>query len=183
MRLDHPFLSAVQLATAAAIAVVAAVTPAPAPREVVVALSFLGESETESGGWRGVDLLERPSESVDRFQLTLTPSDDVQLTVDELENGIERRVFPLAHEDGALKKGRSYALPAPAQFYVLKGRPRLRLRFTTASSSQTQHSPARASGPVTAVTYPLSDGAPFSTTRKPFVVQGQGSLELLPAGR
>ena len=177
----HPALVAFQLACAAGIAAAThlarANERAVAQAPLTFSLAVLGETETPEGAWEGVDLLRFPDGRAERFQLTVRTSRAARVTLDALEEGGPRRVFPALGADPVFAKGRSYALPGPTQFYELDGAARLRLTVTPVDATA---KPALAdpAGATQQVRYPLSDGAKFEVTQGLFRAAGAGVLEL-----
>jgi hypothetical protein len=180
----HPVLVVFQCACAAAIAAVGHyATAAEKARDeapLTFALSVLGENENRDGAWEGLDLLANPGQRAERFQLTVRPDRAARVTLDVLEEGGPRRIFPALNQDPVLAKGRSYALPGPSEFYELDGNARLRLTVTPASAATQAPEPRLAdpAGAATQVRFPLSDGAKFDTSQRTFRARGAGVLEL-----
>lgn len=180
----HPVLVAFQFACAAAIAAVGHyATAAEKARDeapLTFALSVLGENENRDGAWEGVDLLADPGQRAERFQFTVRPDRAARVTLDVLEEGGPRRLFPALGQDPVLTKGRLYALPGPSEFYELDGSARLRLTVTPASAGPEAPEPRLAdpTGAATKARFPLSDGAKFDTSQRLFRARGAGMLEL-----
>ena len=180
----HPLLVVFQFACAAAIAAVshfaAAAEKACEEAPFTFALSVLGENENRDGAWEGLDLLESPDHRAERIQFTVRPERAARVTLDVLEEGGPRRLFPALGQDPVLAKGRSYALPGPSEFYELDGAARLRLTVTPATASGQGLEPrlADVAGAATRVRFPLSDGAKFETSQRLYRARGAGRLEL-----
>ncbi|MHB8876426.1 MAG: hypothetical protein ACYC8T_22255 [Myxococcaceae bacterium] len=176
----HPVLVVFQLACAFAIAAVGHFTQA-AGRErseapLTFALSVLGETETPEGGWEGADLLVDPGQRAERFQFTVRADRRARVTLDVVEDGQVRRIFPAVGQEGVLTPGRFYALPGPSAFYELDGEAHLRLTVSLPDGTPTP-TPAAAVGRFAQVRYPLSDGAKHPTSQRLFRAAGAGTLD------
>ncbi len=180
----HPFLVAFQLACAGGIATAAhhafAAERARAEAPLGFSLAVLGESETPDGAWEGVDLLATPRKRAERVQLTLRPSQAARVTLDLVEDGEVRRIYPALGQSPLLAAGRSYALPAPSSFYEVDGDAHLRLTVAPAGLGESRGHPALAAptGSTRRVRYPLSDGAKFDVAQWQFETKGAGVVDL-----
>jgi hypothetical protein len=141
-------------------------------------LAVLGENERVDGSWEGVDLLRHPGEPVQRFQLSLRVEQRARVSLDVVEGEEVARLFPEEKREAILDPGRWYALPSPRGFYELAGRVHLRVNVVPVGAESRGHEPAEPVGPPSTLTFRLSDGAPFQTTRQAFTGRGATRLEL-----
>lgn len=141
-------------------------------------LAVLGENERADGSWEGVDLLRHPDRPAQRFQLSLRVERRARVSLDVVESEEVARLFPEEKREAVLEPGRWYALPSPRGFYELAGRVHLRLNVVPVAVESSGYEPADPVGPPSTVTFRLSDGAPFQTTRQAFEGRGATRLEL-----
>ncbi|HEY3447039.1 MAG TPA: hypothetical protein VGK67_11775 [Myxococcales bacterium] len=182
----HPALRLFQLLCAATVTVIAAIArPLPPPPERPVWMSVLGESERADGSWAGVDLLQTPDASIDRFQITLRPERAVRVRLEAVTDGQTEQLYPAHAGDAVLGGGRSWAMPGPRSFFEVRGHARLRLVVAAENNSPGADIPARLSGAVHAVTLPLTDGSAAKIGERSLVVAaaGQAVLEVPLYGR
>jgi hypothetical protein len=144
---------------------------------VAFSLAAIGERERSDGSWEGADLLRDSTPGIDRFQLTLTPDDEVRLLVEsQSPDGSWERLYL-----GTLEAHRDYALPAPHTFFGVQGDARVRLTVSR-GKSQTPV-PALAGELHQGPPLPLSDRAPFRASRVRFSAASAAAVELSLHGR
>jgi hypothetical protein len=145
--------------------------------QVGFALAATGERERPDGSWEGADVLRDATPAIDRFQLTLTPDQEVQLLLEaQSPEGRWERLYL-----GMLEAGRDYALPAPGAFFRIQGDARVRL--TVSRDRPEAATPALAGEVSQAPPLHLTDGAPFRGTRVHFSGALTAAVELSLHGR
>ena len=177
----HPYWLALEALTAIAVAAIGHFAPErkPPPEPALhFALSVLGERESHDGNWQGVDALIDPDSGLDRFQISVRPEVDSQLTIDVVgEDGIER-LFPTPGQTGLMRAGQTYGLPSPHSFYELAGRARLRITVRPPGTADANLPPAAPLPESRIRPYPLSDGARFLASERSFIAPHGGKVEL-----
>lgn len=182
----RPALRLFQLLCAASVTAVAAVArPLPPPPDRPVWIDVLGETESADGSWSGVDLLQAPDASIDRFQISLRPERPVRVRLEAVTGQQTEQLFPANAGDAVLGAGRTWTLPGPRSFFEVRGHARLRLVVAAVNSAPGSDIPARLSGASHTVSLPLSDGSAARVAQRSWTVPsaGQSVLELPLYGR
>jgi hypothetical protein len=148
------------------------------PAAVGFSLAAVGERERADGSWEGADLMGDATVAIDRFQLTLTPDDEVRLLVEaQSPDGSWERLYL-----GTLLAHRDYALPAPQTFFGVQGNARVRLtvsRLRKWEAPVAAHAGEIQQGPP----LPLSDHTPFHANNVRFTAARAAMVELSLHGR
>jgi hypothetical protein len=148
------------------------------PAAVDFSLAAIGERERADGSWEGADLLRDSTAKIDRFQLTLTPDDEVRLLVEaQSPAGSWERLYL-----GTLSAHRDYALPAPHTFFGVQGDARVRLTVSRLRK-QTSATPALAGEIQQGPPLPLTDHTPFRVSRVRFSGEHASTVELSLHGK